>query len=49
MFEKWDRWMSGWFMIGVSALCLLLDVIPIAEEFFGRSLLDLSFLPFDPA
>ncbi len=49
MFEKWDRWMSGWFMIGVSALCLLLDVIPMAEEFLGRSLLDLSFLPFDPA
>ncbi len=49
MFEKWDRWMSGWFMIGVSALCLLLDVIPMAEEFLGRNLLDLSFLPFDPA
>ncbi len=49
MFEKWDRWMSGWFMIGVSALCLLLDVIPMAEEFLGRSLLNLSFLPFDPA
>ncbi len=49
MFEKWDRWMSGWFMIGVSALCLLLDVIPMAEEFLVRNLLDLSFLPFDPA
>ncbi len=49
MFEKWDRWMSGWLMIGVSALCLLLDVIPMAENFFGRELLDLSFLPGDPA
>lgn len=49
MFEKWDRWMSGWLMIGVSALCLLLDVIPMVEDFFGRDLLDLSFLPGDPA
>lgn len=49
MFEKWDRWMSGWLMIGVSAFCLLLDVIPMAENFFGRGLLDLSFLPGDPA
>ena len=49
MFEKWARWMSGWLMIGVSALCLLLDVIPMVEDFFGRDLLDLSFLPGDPA
>ncbi len=49
MFEKWDRWMSGWLMIGVSAFCLLLDVIPMVENFFGRDLLDLSFLPGDPA
>lgn len=49
MFEKWDRWMSGWLMIGVSALCLLLDVIPMVEDFFGRDLLDLSFLQGDPA
>ena len=49
MFKKWDRWMSGRLMMALSALCLLVDVIPMAEEFLERPLWDVSFLPLDPA